>query len=65
MWALRIAIVYCTEKNIIILSNFMAQFIRALAQGLCLDLVLFDKLRFESVINLVIPIKFLQNKRNI
>lgn len=43
----------------------MAQFIRALAQGLCLDLVLFDKLRFQSVIDLVIPIKFVQNKINI
>lgn len=43
----------------------MAQFIRALAQGLCLDLVLFDKLRVESVIDLVIPIKFVKNRGNI
>lgn len=43
----------------------MAQFIRALAQGLCLDLVLFDTLRFKSVFDLVIPIKFVQNERNI
>lgn len=43
----------------------MAQFIGALAQGLCLDLVLFDKLKFESVIDLVIPFKFVKNRENI